>query len=100
MPAWFLGSIPFIRKHGGAALAHQAMSKVYGPVWVSHGGVQPFVITVRTKHVDPTAERDSKVLECDVLVGQPRQASMPTAALPAPTQPWLCMQPMCWLRMP
>jgi len=71
VPAWFLGSIPFIRKHGGAALAHQAMSKVYGPVWVSHGGVQPFVITVCTKHVIPVLSGKPRWNRRVCLLGKP-----------------------------
>ncbi len=47
-PTWLLGSIPFIRRHGTAAFAHQAMSKEYGPVFVSYTGAQPLIVTVRS----------------------------------------------------
>ena len=33
-PSWLLGGMPLIRKHGGVAFASQALSRLYGPVWV------------------------------------------------------------------
>ncbi|KAK9827982.1 hypothetical protein WJX81_005128 [Elliptochloris bilobata] len=43
--AWLLGSGPLVKKHGGIALAHQAMCRVYGPVWASIGSPEPMIVT-------------------------------------------------------